>query len=255
MSCFWRIFSLCLWGSLAFVCFAGFAFVRFLDSDNRNFAELARKTEIKDLKTVLSQDGPAWVKVRLEAASFSQILESGEQKCLWKHRKGEELFVEQIRKGGKWEQREVWKTIREEPSTVPIKLVSGEAEIAITDWLGIEVSSDLVQERFIESKRPAAEMPPKFDDSATLKRTGYFRNVREEFLLPGLEAWALGKFLNGKPHVFLKDRFYLTGLGPERFALTLENQLGLAKKIVNGSGILGIIFLLFFFRTLLKNKS
>ncbi len=213
-------------------------------------AEIARETEIKELKTALVQDGPAWVKVKIEPASPSHVLECGNQKGLWKLRKGEEQFVEVVPFGGDRKLRRVWKFIQEEPLSVPFKMVSGETEITVSEWWGIEGMPDLLQARFFFTK-PLVELP---QDSRGLMKTGLTRNLREEFLLSGLEAWAFGKFVNGKPQVYLNGKFYLTGLSPEGFATNLENGFG-ARVVGNFLGILGIVFLLLFLKIFLKNKT
>ena len=92
-------------------------------------------------------------------------------------------------------------------------------------------------------------VPPEKPDGKSV------RNLRESFLLAGTEAWVFGTFVQGKPQVYLKDRFYLTGLGKERFAKDLDFAQPGWKQAQYVFCLLGLLSGFFFFRTLLKKSG
>lgn len=238
--------TLALFGSLMMSFFGLAGVIQYFTMAEKVVFDQALAAPVKNLKTALSQDGPAWVKVRLEVASGSEPFEFAGQKCLWKKRSGRQVESQEIRKDGKWTVRKAWKPIREDAQTVPLRLVDDSTEVAVNNWIGIEVCQDLLQIR--ADSQPLAEALPE-SDTATGTIT---RNLIESFLTPGKEAWALGKFVRGKPQVYLRDRFYLTGLGPEGFAktfLTTPDIINQIKMVFFG---LGTLFGFLFFRNLLK---
>jgi len=246
MGCLARLFSLFFWFSLSLLFLAFWGGIAFFDAGNQETASVALKTEVKELKQALEQDGPAWVKVKIFPASEKNLLECGGQPCLWKRKRGSEKYIEQIRLGGKWVTREVWKPVREDPQTVPIKFVARDAEVQVNDWIGIELFPDLLRVRNVSSTLLPEKPLPK------IGKTEIYSDLREEFLPPYIEAWAFGKFVHGKPQVFQNDRFYLTGLGKERFATTFSTKLGSLKTFGTISGFLGAVFGILFFRKLLQ---
>ena len=250
MGCLWRFIALIALGILAIQCLLVFVGLHYFTGDSRRMAEVALATEEKDLKRALAEDGPAWVKVRLEPASGSPALECAGRACLWKTVSGEELETQDIKKNGQWTKVQVWKRLREEPQNVPFKLVSRDTEVVIDNWLGIEVRQDLLQMRADETARESSSFHVPEKPEGKMRR-----NVRESFLLAGTEAWVFGKFVQGKPQVYLKDTFYLTGLGKERFAKDLDFSQPGWKQAEYVFGLLGLLFGFFFFRTLLKKSA
>lgn len=203
---------------------AGVAGVAFLiDSQTIELAGLAREAPNRALRDVLTNDGVAWVKVRLEPASGSVPLLCAGQPCLWVRLEEYQTVMEPIRTGGQWTKRPFERPTKDEKKSIPFDLVDGGNRITIADALGVKIWPDLLQERRTELP---AELPPDTGSATPARRL-------ESFLPVGVEAWALGRFEGGVPKVLKTGQFVLTGLGPERFNKTLAGNASLLSKIRN----------------------
>lgn len=187
-------------------------------------SEQARAAPEKKLRQVAGEDGPAWVRIRLEPEDPAMVRSFAGMPCLWTRKEGFKTVVEEIKRDGKWIKRERQRFFQDEPIGVPFKLVDGSDTLSMGDWIGIWVADDLVQTRV--------------DDQA---------KVRELFLPAGADAWACGEFRSGKPHGFIGGRFLLTGLGRERWAREYEGNASWA--LWGGRGLL-LLSMLLLWRTI-----
>jgi hypothetical protein len=246
MGCLWRAFLLFSFASSAVGSLLGFLVFFFIgrNADAMNTTILG--TEIKPLKAALVQDGPAWVKVTIRVASGAESLNCAGQKAVWMKRKGERKVTEDIRRGGKWETREIWKFLSADPQTVPVKLAADQAEVEIRDWKGIHVSEDLLQVRRDEHGMLEASLSPGATETV--------RCYEEAYLPEGAELWAFGAFIKGRPQVLVRDKFFLTSLGRENFAK--QHQFGVEFFLHKwGLFVSFLVFAFLFLRTLLKSFS
>lgn len=274
MGCLKRLLTCGCFFTLSNVFLLGWLVLFLAESRNAD-ARKVREVPVKTLAEALTSDGPAWVKVRVEPASGATLLQCGGSPALWIRRQGSEMHTQEIRRQGKWQLRNVWKSFHEPPETIPIDLKADSALVTISNWVGIEIWPDLLhmrrENRYTGAENPmetgtdtaavASDPDPDILSTAPVggaetASTGMVvkRKMEEVFLPPGTEAWALGLFEKGVPQVFLRDRFFLTGLGRDRFAQELEMDIGVSWHyswfLVLGWGIFGLLFL----RTLLKTS-
>lgn len=177
-------------------------------------AELARKAPEKQLRQVLGEDGPAWIRVRLEPASAGRTLTCAGVSCLWTRREGFKTVIDDIKRDGKWTKRERRQFFRDNPVGVPFNLVDGQDVIGMDDWIGVEVAHDLMQMRADENaiaSEASSEKPLPIV-------------VRETFLAAGADAWGCGEFKNGRAQGYIGGTFILTGLGRDRWARECEGN-------------------------------
>ncbi|HNV71585.1 MAG TPA: hypothetical protein PKO06_17910, partial [Candidatus Ozemobacteraceae bacterium] len=148
MGCLKRFLLCGCAGTLALVFLAG-GILGLLAQSLRQNSLQARSAPVKTLFEALNSDGPAWVRVRLEPASASEVLRCGETPAVWVSFQGRELVTQEIRRGGAWRMRSVWKKPAVEARTVPVLLKTDAAQFLLTDWLGVEPWPDLFQRRRI----------------------------------------------------------------------------------------------------------
>lgn len=243
-------------GIVGVVCFFSLVFsamgyigMQIVNAEREEAGKLAAVAVQKRLDEVLRQDGPAWVKGRLELASGAAPILCGEQPCLWKRTERYESMVEDIRKAGKWTKRYAFRKLKDDVNGVPFEMTEGPARLRFGDWLGIKPWDDLLQVR--QDQAPiVSTMAEALPASATVSW-----RVKERFLLAGQEVWLLANFKGGTAQGYANGVVYLTGLGPERFtaALTSGSDLSDTMKWVFLIGI--VLPLLFFGSLILKRRS
>lgn len=243
-------------GVVGSVCFFSLVFsamgyigMQIVNAERDEAGKLAAAAVQKRLDEVLRQDGPAWVKGRLELASGAAPILCGEQPCLWKRTERYESMVEDIRKAGEWTKRHAFRKVKDEVTGAPFEMADGPAMLRFDNWLGIKPWNDLLQVRQDQAPivSPIAETLPA---SATVAW-----RVKEQFLLAGQDVWLLADFKGGTAQGYVNGTVYLTGLGPERFAadLTSGGELSDTMKWVFLIGI--VLPLLFFGSLILKRRS
>ncbi|MFZ2956358.1 MAG: hypothetical protein WA705_05665 [Candidatus Ozemobacteraceae bacterium] len=285
-------------------CLVGGAILGLFVGDREKRAEQALAAKEKSLAEALREDGPAWVRVRLELASGATHVLCGTQKCLWMRAEGLRRKTREVKRDGVWKTEERLRRFRDQPITAPMLMIGANgASVKVSDWLGIEVCEDLVQVRIdqaaaqnsildlVQGSNPSSKMNASLSSnvssnlgsdtnanvnlnissdtssrlssnvsSDTNSNSGSnvssnsglnmvpekpFRErevIRESYLLDGIEAWAFGEFIKGTPHVLADGKFYLTGLGRERFAKQIAwLDLGRARLFVRFLMVAGII--------------
>ncbi|MBF0502647.1 MAG: hypothetical protein HQM09_21095, partial [Candidatus Riflebacteria bacterium] len=80
--CF-RWFKIAALVLLSLGCFAGWVILSLIIADSEKRSGKALSVPEKSMSEALRDDGPAWVRVRLECASGAMPLFCGTQKCLW----------------------------------------------------------------------------------------------------------------------------------------------------------------------------
>jgi len=249
MGCFFRILGSVCFFLVAFLCFSLFLGACFFSSESMRAAEEALTAPQKDLSAALTSDGPAWIKVKLDVASGSDRMLCGGQPALWIRTERFEPQIEDIRSQGAWVQRNAVKQVSDEKKVVPMALTSGSSSLIIRDWNGIEIRPDLLRIRSDEAPL-TAEAPVTASGDAIMRS-----RIQESYLPAGTEAWVLGKFERGIPKVYVNGKFYLTGLGPERFSKELSDREELTSRIRWAAGAASLIFLLLSVYFLLKRAK
>ncbi|MBI3039457.1 hypothetical protein HYY75_10525, partial [bacterium] len=144
MGCLGRFFWCMVYFGIAITCFFIWFLLSSLTSDAQKSASVSLLTPEKKLETVLREDGPAWVKGRIESLSSGSVLYCDGHPCIWYRFERQEKREEDIRKGGTWIKRKTWKRVLSDEKGVPAVFVAGSESFPIKDWLGIEISEDLL---------------------------------------------------------------------------------------------------------------
>ncbi len=273
MGCLKRLLLCSFLGLTSLVFLLGSLAGLILDRMNQD-SRLAREAPRKSLFEAMNSDGPAWVRVFIEPASESVPLRCGDDQAVWVSFRGRELVTQEIRRGGVWRMRSVWKERIGEAQTIPVVLKSDSAQFRLNDWVGVEPWPDLLRRRkltqFVSAEHPdgepderewdvvasvstavasSAEAGLRVKAGTVLKREG-----EDAYVPAGIEVWTLGKWHQSSPQVYVRDRFYLTGLGPENFATALEPPHAWVASFVRPCGIISLVFGVLFFRFLLKTS-
>lgn len=273
MGCLKRLLLCSFFGSMTLVFLLGALAGSILDRMNLD-SRLAREAPRKTLFEAMNNDGPAWVRVCLEPASDSAPLLCGNERAVWVSFRGRELVTQEIRRGGVWRMRSVWKERVGEAQTTPILLKTEAAQFRLNDWVGVEPWPDLLRRRKLthdvsaeHSDGEPDEREWDVDASATtavaspadaiqwakagtvLKREG-----EDAYVPAGIEVWALGRWQQSMPQVYVRDRFFLTGLDPDHFATALEPPYAWLASFVWPCVIVSFLCGGLFFRFLLKTS-
>ena len=198
-------------------------------------ARAARETPEKPLRQVLVEDGPAWVRVTLQPVEGGQTIPCAGIPCLWTRREGFRTVVEDLKRDGRWIKHERRRFFRELPRAVYFRLVDGSDTLVMSDWVGVDVGTDLQHTRADELASPALQ-------------------VREAFLPAGTEAWVCGDFRGGDPRGHIDGKFLLTGLGRERWARDCEGDWRFWLWVGRGLLLVGAVFLWRAMRALLHSS-
>ncbi|HOT30118.1 MAG TPA: hypothetical protein PLU72_18215 [Candidatus Ozemobacteraceae bacterium] len=227
----------------------GYIGMQIVNTEREEAGKLAAAAVQKRLDEVLRQDGPAWVKGRLELASGTAPILCGEQPCLWKRTERYESMVEDIRKAGEWTKRFAFRKVQDDVTGAPFEMTDGPAKLRFDDWFGIKPWEDLLQIRHDQAPI-VSSMAEAMPASATVAW-----RVKERFLLAGQDVWLLAEFKGGKPQGYVNGAVYLTGLGPERFAAALASG-GDLSDTMKWVFLIGIVVpLLYFGSLILKRRS
>ncbi len=240
--------------------------------------EIAARAPTRRLAEVLTTDGTAWVKVRLEVSSGTVPLTCAGQACLLVEVEEFQTRLEDIRSGGTWTRRPFERSIRSERKVVPFDLVDGAARITIRDALGVKFWPDILQERHSTDEGPGGAVPGTGPATGSEAGPGPGRGPGqgaepsgvagqgpgadgrmgtrrvESFLPDGTEAWALGAFRNGTPQVLDSGMFVLTSLGPERFGKTVHAGLSRAGAVQGWCAAGAVLFPLLALVLILKRR-
>jgi len=242
----WIVGAVCLF-SLVFSAM-GYLGMQIVDSEKEEAMKMAESAGVKRLDEALRQDGPAWVKGRIEIASGATPIECGNQVCLWKRTERYESLKEDIRKAGTWTRQYAMHKVKDEKSGAPFDLVDTSTRLRFNDWLGLMPADDLLQIR--QDQAPLmGEMPESLPASAAMAW-----QVKERFLLAGQDIWLLADFKNGTPRGYANGFVYLTGLGPQRFA----RELGInssVKSTMRWIFLIGIVLPLLYFGSLILKRT
>lgn len=227
----------------------GYVGMQIVNAERDEAGKLAAAAVQKRLEEVSRQDGPAWVKGRLELASGASPILCGEQPCLWKRTERYESMVEDIRKAGEWTKRSALRKVKDDVVGAPFEMTDGAARLRFDEWVGVKPGDDLLQVRHDQAPI-VSSMAEAMPASATVAW-----RVKERFLLAGQDVWLLADFKGGKPQGYVNGAVHLTGLGPERFAAALVagGELSDTMKWVFLIGI--VVPLLFFGSLILKRRS
>ncbi|NLI79368.1 MAG: hypothetical protein GX442_23350 [Candidatus Riflebacteria bacterium] len=242
--------------------------------------EIAARAPTRSLAEVMTTDGTAWVKVRLEVSSGTVPLTCAGQSCLLVEVEEFQTRLEDIRSGGTWTRRPFERSIRSERKVVSFDLVDGPTRLTIRDALGVKFWPDLLQERHSTVEEtgglgPAAGPVPVGrpgsgpgaghgpvpgqgqaveDGEGSGAAVGMGGRRVESFLPDGTEAWALGSFRSGTPHVLDSGMFVLTSLGPERFGKTVHAGLSRVGAVQGWCAAGAVLFPLLALVLILKRR-
>lgn len=242
-------------GIVGVICFFSLVFsamgylgMQIVNSEKEEAGRMAESAVEKRLDEALRQDGPAWVKGRLELASGATAIRCGDQNCLWKRTERFETLQEDIRKAGTWTRQYAMRKVQDEKSGAPFALLDGAAKLSFADWLGVMPADDLLQIR--QDQAPLmGELPEQLPASAAMAW-----QVKERFLLPGQDVWMLADFKNGAPKGYANGYVYLTGLGPQRFAHELSANSEIASTM-RWIFLMGTVLPILYFGALILKRT
>ncbi|HOY66950.1 MAG TPA: hypothetical protein PLP29_08675 [Candidatus Ozemobacteraceae bacterium] len=226
----------------------GYLGMQIVNEEKETAGRLALEAPEKRLDEALRQDGPAWVKGRIEVASGSAPLVCGAQSCLWRRTERYETLAEDIKSGGAWTKRFASRKVKDEKRGVAFDLVADPARLRFDDWLGIVPADDLLQTRHDQAPL-MQETPESLPASAAAAW-----QVKERFLLPDQEVWLLASFTAGKALGYVNGSVYMTGLGPKRFAQEI-GAMGETASNLRWLFLVGVVIPILYFGFLILKRT